>query len=1012
MPLHKNTLRIHFEATTHMAATPDVESPRGSLWHRWDPHIHSPGTALNDQYPEINGWESFLSAIEASDPPIRALGITDYFGVEAYEQTLQHQRDGRLAGVGLIFPNIEMRLGMETSKSSAVNVHLLFPPDDRDHLERIKRFLLEFEFPYLGDTFRCIRADLIRLGRAHKGQPALEEAAARSEGANQFKVNLEQLKQALHKHDWVKKNVLIAVAGGGKDGTSGLRDPSASFAAQRKNIEALAHIIFSSNPKQVSFWLGKDSTSVDQLESQYGGRKPCLHGSDAHSPAKVGKPDAERRCWIKGDLKFESLRQVCMEPEERVFIGRSPPRGPLPSNTIREVIVTNAEWMRPSTIPVNAGLVAIIGARGSGKTALADLIATGGYAISEHRGKDSFIHRAKQFLTSVMARLTWESGEPTQNDLSGVDLEDLIDTPRIQYLSQKFVAELCSAEEPTHALLKEIQRVIFNAHPDADRLGTDTFDELLELRLQSAIESRERHRETLRESSDEIITERQSQDGLPTLIKERDESLRNLEKDRTDLKTLIPKGQESRAARHATVSHACEEMRQRVATAKLRVLALHNLQGDVADFRSRRFVNARKGLMEQRADAQLTDADWNNFLINFMGPVDSLLVDRIREGTEAIAELEGSATSDPPIDETADQNISLINESSALEQQTLHLLERELARLQKLVGIDAANARRFTQLADKIAKAERSIVRQNALIDKVQSAGERIARLQERRKVAYAGVFNAIVEQATELDSLYAPLKRNMANAEGALGKLSFCARRHVDMDAWATEGEKLLDLRSAGPFKGKGQLRKAAETVLLGPWRDGDGQTVAEAMSQFLKDNEQGVRAHRPADVPPREWAGRVSGWLYGTEHVTVQYGLQYDGVDVEQLSPGTRGIVLLLLYLTVDSDDERPLLIDQPEENLDPQSIFTELVKRFRDAKKRRQIIIVTHNANLVVNTDADQVIVAQCGHHRSGELPVMTYESGGLENSEIRKHVCDILEGGERAFKERAKRLRVAL
>lgn len=133
---------------------------------------------------------------------------------------------------------------------------------------------------------------------------------------------------------------------------------------------------------------------------------------------------------------------------------------------------------------------------------------------------------------------------------------------------------------------------------------------------------------------------------------------------------------------------------------------------------------------------------------------------------------------------------------------------------------------------------------------------------------------------------------------------------------------------------------------------------------------------------------------------------------MDIERLSPGTRGIVLLLLYLAVDSDDDRPLLIDQPEENLDPQSIFQELVHRFRLARTRRQIVIVTHNANLVVNTDADQVIVAKCGLHRPGQLPEITYESGGLENPLIRKHVCDILEGGEAAFRERAKRLRITL
>ena len=108
-----------------------------------------------------------------------------------------------------------------------------------------------------------------------------------------------------------------------------------------------------------------------------------------------------------------------------------------------------------------------------------------------------------------------------------------------------------------------------------------------------------------------------------------------------------------------------------------------------------------------------------------------------------------------------------------------------------------------------------------------------------------------------------------------------------------------------------------------------------------------------------------------------------------------------MLLLYLALDHADGRPLVIDQPEENLDPKSVFDELVDLFIDAKAKRQVIIVTHNANLVVNTDADQVIIANAGSHPQGALPPISYEAGGLENKQIRKAVCDILEGGEHAF-----------
>jgi hypothetical protein len=159
-------------------------------------------------------------------------------------------------------------------------------------------------------------------------------------------------------------------------------------------------------------------------------------------------------------------------------------------------------------------------------------------------------------------------------------------------------------------------------------------------------------------------------------------------------------------------------------------------------------------------------------------------------------------------------------------------------------------------------------------------------------------------------------------------------------------------------------------------------------------------------------EWMLELARWLYSTAHIELQYALRYDEVPIEKLSPGTRGIVLLLLYLVLDKSDLRPIAIDQPEENLDPRSVFDELVPHFREARLRRQVIIVTHNGNLVVNTDADQVIVAAATSTVDGRLPTISYRSGSLENAEIRREVCAILEGGERAFLDRANRYRLHL
>ena len=133
----------------------------------------------------------------------------------------------------------------------------------------------------------------------------------------------------------------------------------------------------------MTFWLGQNDLSPDEIRARYGGLKPCLHGSDAHKLDDVATPFGDRFSWIKGDLEFDSLRQACIDPGGRAYVGAEPPASATPS----QVIVRDRGPQRPVAetpiIPLNPGLVAIIGARGSGKTALADMIAAGCNSISD-----------------------------------------------------------------------------------------------------------------------------------------------------------------------------------------------------------------------------------------------------------------------------------------------------------------------------------------------------------------------------------------------------------------------------------------------------------------------------------------------------------------------------------------------------------------------------------------------------------------------------------------------------
>ncbi len=207
----------------------------GSRWHRWDPHIHAPGTLLNNQFGGNDCWNEYFSAIESLVPTVRAIGVTDYYLLDLYERVRREKDAGRLPECDLVFPNVEMRLTIGTARGSRVNIHLLVSPDDPNHVAELKRFLRRLTFKAYNDTFCCSDEDLERLGRCAGIQSP--DAAVRH-GATQFKVAFEELREAFYDHAWATSNILVAVAAGTNDGTSGLRD--AADATQRAEVEKFA----------------------------------------------------------------------------------------------------------------------------------------------------------------------------------------------------------------------------------------------------------------------------------------------------------------------------------------------------------------------------------------------------------------------------------------------------------------------------------------------------------------------------------------------------------------------------------------------------------------------------------------------------------------------------------------------------------------------------------------------------------------------------------------------------
>lgn len=980
---------------------------QGSIWHRWEPHIHTPGTILNDQYSGDDPWDDFLTRIERASPKIKALGITDYYSIENYERVIKEKAAGRLSDIDLIFPNIELRLLIGTAKDTAINSHLLISPDDPEHVEETKRFLQNLEFSVGIEKFRCQKEDLIRLGKFHV-KNTLDDTKALEIGVNQFKVSFSQLESAIKNSLWARENIILSVSVNTGDGTSGLNN-DATFSSTRQYIERVSQIIFAGSEKQRKFWIGQGPDMQTQLVEKYNGCKPCIHGSDAHTNEKVGKPDLDRYTWIKGDLRFEALRQICIEPADRVLVGSTPPNNQISSNIIEEAFITNADWIAPSNIQLNAGLVAIIGARGSGKTALADLIAVGGTAISTQLSDASFINRAKEYLTTVDIALKWQTGNSTHQIVGEIEFEDLIDYPRVQYLSQQFVDKLCSSEGMTDELMNEIERVIFVSHSQEDRLGFTDFQELLSQRAAIPRQERENQQEIIETSSKELNAERIKKLNLPSLRKKFDEKDGLIKTDKDNRKKLVTTDNSLRLNEFQTVSTALDKVTLLLEKAQKRRQSLGELKQEINKAQASIFPNYTKKLSSTFSSTELTTNQWQEFEIDFKGDTLKIVNEEIVKADKAVSEIKGKPLPITKYDET-----SLLPRGVVLEKVNFETLVQEVARLKHLIGVDSEKGKQYTRLSEKIIKDGADLEKIKRQIVDAEGVASRSKAIQETRKTAYNEVFKAIIEEEKQLTELYQPLMDNLTNQKGSLSKLTFKVQRTANIMAWASAGEELLDLRKNGAFKGKGTLYNHASNELKKIWETGTADEISDAIAKFRIDHEQSILEHTQVEKTDQigyaNWLNKVSSWLYSTEHIAVNYSVQYDSVDIRQLSPGTRGIVLLLLYLAIDKEDDRPLIIDQPEENLDPKSIFDELVPLFREVKRRRQIIIVTHNANLVVNTDADQVIIANCGPHRPNKLPEINYTSGGLENPIIRRQVCAILEGGEDAFKERAKRLRV--
>jgi hypothetical protein len=178
---------------------------------------------------------------------------------------------------------------------------------------------------------------------------------------------------------------------------------------------------------------------------------------------------------------------------------------------------------------------------------------------------------------------------------------------------------------------------------------------------------------------------------------------------------------------------------------------------------------------------------------------------------------------------------------------------------------------------------------------------------------------------------------------------------------------------------------------------------TVLEEVKSRLLNPDDRVGGHfrnfliKAAQKP--EFADRILAW-FPEDDLRIEYQRRGKWHSIREGSQGQRSAALLAFLLAFG---EKPIVLDQPEDDLDNHLIYELIVQQIRQNKLRRQLIVVTHNANVVVNGDADLVHAMDFG---GGQCFVT--QSGALQEKAVREEVCRVMEGGHEAFKRRWKRL----
>lgn len=1025
-----------------------INDPVGSTWKKWDLHVHTPSSVVhNYQGTETEAWEAFLQDLEALPADFKVIGINDYIFIDGYERARKAKLEqGRLKNIDLLLPVIELRLDKfagvvkkdkdgtySQSGWNRINLHVVFDALDPEVIRQQFLGSLAPSYNLIPDSTGwngkwkgiITRDSLAELGQmiidSAPPEKRVDYASPLQEGFNNLCVSLEKVVEALDKH-YLAGKYLIAV---GKTEWDNLKWDDQSI-AEKRNIINKADLVFTAAANPAAYDAARKKLSASNVKAT------LLDCSDAHALSSVDHKDRIGNCftWIKADATFDGLVQAITEFEDRVFVGDTPPKRQLveanrtkyiskiridrkPGSTLQE------HWFNVD-LPLSPDLVAIIGNKGSGKSAMADIAALAGDTknvkgfsfLNEKRFRNPRGKLAAHFIGA----LRWHDGTESERQLDQDPPETSVE--RVKYLPQSYLETLCNelGDGGSATFDTELRKIIYTHVPEEARLGYTSMDELLDFKVAEIDSARAQVvKEISKANADILNTERRL---TPEFRQSLQQQLEAKAAELASLEAAKPTTVEDPTASEAALQES------KAATDKIQALEgdLQKLREQEKQLRDKKGTEAKRQAVLSRISQAISNH--RKAHEQFVAELAPLLVE-VGEGLKAeeLVDLRIDTAKLDALGKTTKDSIAAIdaalgnqepdglgNRREAIEA-SIAGLKAQLGEKQRLFILFREQLMKWGRAKEELVGGKekpQSIEWFKAEIASLESLPAKLAEVKAARSELVKRVHEQIAKAVEEYRRLYEPVQQFVKSAAQMEMHLPLDFDVRIEESNFQEQFFPRINRQARGSFSGV----EESAMLMRGILKETDFGDVdstlkfLDTIDDMLHFDRRDSGAGRETKIVDQLRGSRdpqeLLDFLYGLAYLSPRYSLTFDQQEIGQLSPGERGLLLLVFYLLVDKDDI-PIIIDQPEENLDNQTIFKVLVKCIKAAKQRRQVIMVTHNPNLAVVCDAEQIISASCDKAASA----FNYVSGAIESPAIKAKVVEILEGTEPAFKNRKQK-----